>query len=851
MAIFYIDFVNGNDDNDGSSWALAWKSLTNGATAARIAPGDEIRIAKSPDPTSLGQTALWSGIDRIYTEITPTSSTNATPIVFTKVGHGIVTGDIVQVYGHTVNTNANGKWKATRINADQFSLDNSVGNGVGGATGKFSVINHRIVQLTNAVTKNITNCDVAWTAGANCTATVQAAANSSSLVKEGTGSTKVVCAAGSGANQILAKYGLPESIDLSGYQQVSLWIYNSVAVAANSLELRLYSDAACTALVETIVLPAMVGVNKFRPIAVDKGSALSATVQGIALYAVGTQASKTFYLDNIIACKASSAADSITLCSLISKNIVNENGDHVFLGLQAIVGNWLFLDNANSSIIGMGYSGVTENVTTFKREAIAYDSASTNPLQMMSNSGVVNNNINVIGGFNIATNIRDGYTIIDGTTTIPKGWSGYGKPYVNFSFIGAVRCSTGMNYFSSLGTHNEIHVTNCLFTSSFYGAYYTNIYILNNGSDGLTYNAGSTGDINGLTANNNIGVGIVLGLPLPCTNLIANNNSIAGIILKISEINIDVIKEINFNRNNGISTEVTAKNVVINEITKCNYNGADGLRLSSINLKINLVKELNYNGKAITIVSAVNNNIYKIEQANYSVSNFIDYGAGYKNNIYEIVESTANAIALFIGYPSECYIYKGTFSGYQQLPIANAPSVNSLYLIDCVLPELLYGSQVTIINGRIYHHNYNNSGNHYIWTEYGSIENENAIRHTASGMAWKIAITNVLRTYKNPIKLTIAKVYCLAGSQAIIGCWVKKTHATDIVAKLLIDHYINTTVTADVSTIAAESTEWQQLIVTLTPTGDGVIEVIVETYWNANLADEFVYVDDVSVAQLI
>ena len=53
----------------------------------------------------------------------------------TSAGHGIVTGDIVQITSHTINTNANGKWIATRINDDSFSLDGSVGNGVGGSSG--------------------------------------------------------------------------------------------------------------------------------------------------------------------------------------------------------------------------------------------------------------------------------------------------------------------------------------------------------------------------------------------------------------------------------------------------------------------------------------------------------------------------------------------------------------------------------------------------------------------------------------------------------------------------------------------------------------------------------------------
>lgn len=60
MGTFYMDLANGNDANDGSSWANAWKTFRNGATAARIAPGDTVRIAKTPDPVSLGVNATFT-----------------------------------------------------------------------------------------------------------------------------------------------------------------------------------------------------------------------------------------------------------------------------------------------------------------------------------------------------------------------------------------------------------------------------------------------------------------------------------------------------------------------------------------------------------------------------------------------------------------------------------------------------------------------------------------------------------------------------------------------------------------------------------------------------------------------
>jgi len=66
MPTYYLDYVNGNDANDGSDWANAWKTITLGATAARIAPGDIIRIAKSPAPSSIGN-AEWTNLSKTVT----------------------------------------------------------------------------------------------------------------------------------------------------------------------------------------------------------------------------------------------------------------------------------------------------------------------------------------------------------------------------------------------------------------------------------------------------------------------------------------------------------------------------------------------------------------------------------------------------------------------------------------------------------------------------------------------------------------------------------------------------------------------------------------------------------------
>lgn len=58
-----------------------------------------------------------------------TGATNATPIVVTSNGHGLVTGDGVVIAGVLGNTAANGTWVVTKVNNNTFSLNNSAGSG--------------------------------------------------------------------------------------------------------------------------------------------------------------------------------------------------------------------------------------------------------------------------------------------------------------------------------------------------------------------------------------------------------------------------------------------------------------------------------------------------------------------------------------------------------------------------------------------------------------------------------------------------------------------------------------------------------------------------------------------------
>lgn len=67
MAIFYLDPEGGNDANDGTTFANRWKTVTTGASAARIAAGDTIRIIGSPPKTSVGVNGTFTNLTETIT----------------------------------------------------------------------------------------------------------------------------------------------------------------------------------------------------------------------------------------------------------------------------------------------------------------------------------------------------------------------------------------------------------------------------------------------------------------------------------------------------------------------------------------------------------------------------------------------------------------------------------------------------------------------------------------------------------------------------------------------------------------------------------------------------------------
>jgi len=439
MATFHIDLVNGNDANTGVDWANAWLTVTSGATAARIAPGDLIKISKTGDPVSLAQTAQWTNLSQTVT-------------------------------------------------------------------------------LTTAVNKHINQA-----VGNTWTASTSVTAGSNGGRKFGATAQSLAIAAGFTTGKIAyAAVDGGGTQDFSGYQKISFWIRPSIAVAASTLSIRLCSDATGDTTVDTLAIPAMPTANQYYCIEIDKGSALGASIQSVALYADLDPGAVTILLNNIV------AGNTITHRTLIGKD------DGFWWPVQSIDNATLKIDQGiDLSASGRGYYGVTENVTTYYRSCF-------NDSVTIQDSGTPDGGyIEFSGGWNTATNLQDGDTFYELIASIGQNILLSTKSFIKINKIGFVRANGGV-FIQNQG--RNIEFTDCLFIcngGSSIGVIFGNTIVFNNckilcSTEGQSANSNNVSSIiyNNCKFYSNTNYGIKNATSLTqVNNCEFANNGIASIVL--------------------------------------------------------------------------------------------------------------------------------------------------------------------------------------------------------------------------------------------------------------------------------------------------------------------------------
>ncbi len=681
MTTFYLDPVNGNDAANGSTFATAglptvgpWKTITSGASAARIAPGDVIRIAKSPDPTSLGQAALFTNLSK------------------------------------------------------------------------------NVVLQSGAVTANICTCDQvaeAWTAGTGGTPSSDTA-----NYKMGTGNSKAgnrsvaIAVSGAGTNAKLAYRDLGATgLDLSGYQQISFWIKNSVAILGTHYVIKLCSDEAGATPVNSFTLPAIPSTAQWVPITIDLAGALGNPIKSIALYSGSVAPGNgTINLDNILACKASSAADSLTLQSLISKNPAAQGGVEPWLGIQSINGTTILIDNHTNCLgnAGRGYTGATETVTIYKRETIKTAMAATSgtAVQEIQDSGTVGSLIEFQGGYNTGSNIQDGETWFDGLNGFGTGLNTSSKNFYKVNW-----CSLARYYNNATLGGQKIVIDNMRVISA------------------------STYNFNGQAITSSI-------------HLIGSHNS-GNDNLSINPCNsILTLDAVNGSLNYGIQTSAGGS------------NGTDSQWF--------LGPVQNNATYGIGLIGGTNYKFYNPVTANNGVSAFTNaVGAG-PNFIINPTVSEATVWVLSSDY--------------------------------CNSPMIFFN-----FNGV--------STDHRTYVDGGTIFSETSIRHTASGLAWKLSPNKATRDVNYPLNFKVAEIAVNANKPVTVSAWMERTN-TGITGSLVCRGGQIAGVANDLVVNMDDSGpgvgNYVQTTLTFTPTAAGVVEIEVWAYGGTTYS---VYVDDLSISQ--
>lgn len=700
----------------GSSWADAWKTITNGATSARIAAGDIIRISKTPDPVSIGN-ATWTDLSKTVT-------------------------------------------------------------------------------LATAQNTTIENCESAWTASANVTA------STSTTRKQGAVSAQLVVAAGFTTGKLAYK-AIGSTLDLSAYQKISFCLSSSAALTASWLKICLCSDTIGDVIVDTFYVPAVVYLNSFRNLTVTKngGGNLGASIQSIAIYANSDPGTPTILLDNFIAC----TTNGLNLQSLISKNGNAQGGDMGFYAIANIDGANVMLDNSiYSNAATTGYAGTTETVETFMRSTFITTemSSSTGNASVVNKSGTSISYVEYQGGYNTTTNIQDGETFFDGLTGSGVGLYCYNN-YVKINRLNFSRYYYGIHL---QGTGQIVDNT---------------LSICNNQQHGMYINGSTTENSYKNTFNNLVDVsfnyngginvyGSSVGIYNNIKRITSNGYQATGggLLINISSGNkfsqIDLIKN---NGRNGINmyggSNPCDSNVFenIDEISYCYYSGIDFSGNSNYFKKIGIIS--NCILRAVLLMEGSSNNELVIETINNTngLGFYISSGPNFiKNTTIEAPLSTVN------------FYYKYT---------------------GCWLWSLNHNN---VVGAKIGY----TSGGTSVW--------QNSVVHSLEVGAWKTNITGSHRDSLFPIKLKIAAVPFEADKEVTVTAWVKKEHATDIACRLVTYDNVAVGIT-ETSSTKANDTDWEQLSISFTPTEMGVTEIYLETWITAVTTDISSYIGTISVSQ--
>lgn len=388
---------------------------------------------------------------------------NSTAYLYYKIigsaGNDSNYGRIGQIQFYTTNPSIVGPWRSGKYGAtsartaagDMIKYAKSPDEVSSGINATFT-LGSSTVTLASALTKDICNCDSAWTGAENVTAT----ANTSN-VAEGTAHCKLVVAAGFTTGKI-AYFALPSELNLSAYQKISFFMTSSTYQPPGRFRICLCSDATGDVPVNSFYNPTLLSArdgNKY-PFTIDNGSALGSNINSISIWTdIDDPGTPTIYLDNFIACNDFSLQSLVGVQNNVFYTIRCITDDTtVKLGIpggSVIIG-------AAQSFKWYGSSGshafYYRNPVQYPYLATAYDST-METFRSGGSSTVITTHS---GGWNTTSGEQDGMTLVDAMNG--SGYLFVGNSYTLITNLWAIRAyysyygaTIGLDTIQNMGIH--------------------------------------------------------------------------------------------------------------------------------------------------------------------------------------------------------------------------------------------------------------------------------------------------------------------------------------------------------------------------------------------------------------
>ena len=151
---------------------------------------------------------------------------------------------------------------------------------------------NEIMIVDHATLQIVEDCEDAWDAQANVTATADADC------KVGTKSSKLVVADAAGAGVLLATE-VVGSMDLSSYKHINLWIKSSVILASGDMQLLLDDSPTCASPIKSLDIPALSAAT-WTLVRLDLGDASGLTaVISVGMKQINDKGAFDLYVDHI------------------------------------------------------------------------------------------------------------------------------------------------------------------------------------------------------------------------------------------------------------------------------------------------------------------------------------------------------------------------------------------------------------------------------------------------------------------------------------------------------------------------------------------------------------------------